>query len=561
MAEEFSAQLQKDPQGFQFSSQLDFFSEPVTLSRSLGGVSEKRVAFHTADLSLDERELVEKGLLDGSFDIVFATPTLAAGVNFPFQTVLFDSFERPWVPNNRWLPKDEFQNMSGRAGRLGMHSKGYSVLLPSNRAQQIQANNLIGNEKVDVSSKLIEKSLRKLVLNIFSSRVANTRKSIADFFENTFWWYEQSEKNPEKLRVLPGKIDESIQWLLDQGFIQFEQDYYFATDLGVATARVGLLPPTVREVVDVVSNNIQVFSGGVENWVIGLIHAICASSDFAEGGQRFLPFARGNRPEAKATRFLRGNNLFLNINASNMPDKVQNAAYAISLWIEGVPERQLSHELPAITYGYMQRLSDDVAWVLSGLQTVLSLPSLNIPEKFLTELSLVVERIKFGVPVDLVDLVKIARSERVPGFGRHRAMVLKAEGLHDPNSLHSIDVNKLNSVLENPDRVAALLNAIANYLDKPLKRWEREHSQRAEVVGIDKQLITDSYELIGDDYETPIETLLNLVQGWVVEKIDDLKRQGVPDFQICCDGRTTLVECKTKLKEGLLFLKMTHLLF
>lgn len=555
LAEELSENLQKDPSGFLFSEQLDFFSEPLTLSRRLGGVSEKRVAFHTADLSLEERELVEKGLLNNSFDVVFATPTLAAGVNFPFQTVMFDSFERPWVANNRWLPKDEYQNMSGRAGRLGMHEKGFSVLLPKTRAEQIQARQLISVEKVDITSKLIERSLRKLILNIVSSKVATSREKLGYFFANTYWHYEQQRANPAKLARLPSKIDEAIAWLLDNDFITNDEDYLCASEYGVATSRTGLLPSTVKEITEVVISNKDSFDSDTTNWLTGLVHAICSSSEFAEGGQRFLPFSHRNKPAIAAARFLDTSNLFLHINASDSPDRVQNATYAVLMWIDGTPERQLKNEVPPISYGHMQRLSDDVAWVLSGISTVLSIPTLKIPEKLLAELSLIIERVQYGVPIELVDIMKIAKSESVPGFGRHRAMALLENGLQDPNLLHNADVLQLNSILENERRVKSLLNAVANYLDRPLRRWKNEHTKKAASLGVDEKLITQSYELIGDEYENPIEILLGLVKEWHVEKLDKIKRQGVPDFQIECNGSITVFECKTKQKEGALVSK------
>ncbi|MES2822823.1 MAG: DEAD/DEAH box helicase [Pseudomonadota bacterium] len=550
LAEELSSRLQKDPAGFYFSEQLDFFSEPLTLSKRLGGVSEKRVAFHTADLSLGERELIEKGLLKNAFDVVFATPTLAAGVNFPFQTVLFDSFERPWVPNNRWLPKDEYQNMSGRAGRLGMHKKGFSVLLPKTRAELIQANQLINPELVDVKSKLIDKGIRKLILNILSSKSAKNRQQLGFFFENTYWYYEQKEVNEKKLMQLPNKIDDAISWLINNEFVIVDKESFCVSDLGLATSRSGLLPSTVKEVVDVISTNRNFFAEDVTRWIVGLIHIVCASPDFAEGGQRYLPFSQYNKPAIIAASFLRNAKLFLHINASAFPDRVQNATYAMVRWIEGVPERQLSHEVPPISYGYMQRLSDDVVWVLSGIRTVLSIPSLNVPEKFLSELTLTIERVQYGVPIELIDIMKIAKSAAVPGFGRHRAMILLQHGLQDPNLLHEANVLKLNQILENGERVKALLNAVANYLDKPLRRWKNEHTKRAVSVGLQENLINQAYELLGDEYEVPIEGLLRLVTEWNISKLDKSKRQGVPDFQIECSGKVTVVECKTKLNEG-----------
>ncbi len=48
-----------------------------------------RVAIHCADLIEDDRLRVEEAIKGGEVDLVFATSTLAAGVNFPLGTVIF----------------------------------------------------------------------------------------------------------------------------------------------------------------------------------------------------------------------------------------------------------------------------------------------------------------------------------------------------------------------------------------------------------------------------------------------------------------------------------------
>src|SRR3546814_7728266 len=54
---------------------------------------ERRSAFHNAELSDDERRFVEEQIAEGNVDVVFATSTLAAGVNFLLGSAVFRSEE------------------------------------------------------------------------------------------------------------------------------------------------------------------------------------------------------------------------------------------------------------------------------------------------------------------------------------------------------------------------------------------------------------------------------------------------------------------------------------
>jgi len=68
---------------------------PTTFANEfLSKTMSKRVAIHNADLTDDERGIVEARLLSKDLDVVFATTTLAAGVNFPLASAVFSRFSR-----------------------------------------------------------------------------------------------------------------------------------------------------------------------------------------------------------------------------------------------------------------------------------------------------------------------------------------------------------------------------------------------------------------------------------------------------------------------------------
>jgi superfamily II RNA helicase len=69
-------------------------------------------------------------MTEGLLDAVFATSTVAAGVNFPARTVAFLNSDRFNGQNFSPLTPTEFHQMTGRAGRRGMDKIGFGLLIP-----------------------------------------------------------------------------------------------------------------------------------------------------------------------------------------------------------------------------------------------------------------------------------------------------------------------------------------------------------------------------------------------------------------------------------------------
>jgi len=136
ISDQYCEKCQRYADGLAISEQLELFTEPTESSQQLMSHAERRVTFHTADLTPDERTVIEGGFIKASFDVCFATSTLAAGVNFPFRTVIIAKLTYGYGDREgRLFSRSDFRNMSGRAGRLGHHEDGRVILLPSNSAE------------------------------------------------------------------------------------------------------------------------------------------------------------------------------------------------------------------------------------------------------------------------------------------------------------------------------------------------------------------------------------------------------------------------------------------
>ena len=87
------------------------------------------IAAHHAGILPAWKGLVEELFQEGLIKVVFATETLAAGINMPARTTVISTLSKRTDRGHRLLTPSEFLQMAGRAGRRGMDERGYVVTL------------------------------------------------------------------------------------------------------------------------------------------------------------------------------------------------------------------------------------------------------------------------------------------------------------------------------------------------------------------------------------------------------------------------------------------------
>lgn len=85
------------------------------------------IAAHHAGILPGWKELVERLFELGLIKVVFATSTLAAGINMPARTTVISALKKRSDDGHRLLTPSEFLQLAGRAGRRGMDEVGYVV--------------------------------------------------------------------------------------------------------------------------------------------------------------------------------------------------------------------------------------------------------------------------------------------------------------------------------------------------------------------------------------------------------------------------------------------------
>ncbi|MBA3019367.1 MAG: DEAD/DEAH box helicase [Desulfobacteraceae bacterium] len=128
--------------------------------------------------------VIETLMNEGLLDAVFATSTVAAGVNFPARTVVFLNSDRfngtEFVP----LSSTEFHQMTGRAGRRGMDNIGFAMVLPGKFMDIRLIAKLISSPPSDIVSQI--RINFSMVLNLLFSYSPD---QIEDLLKKSFATY------------------------------------------------------------------------------------------------------------------------------------------------------------------------------------------------------------------------------------------------------------------------------------------------------------------------------------------------------------------------------------
>jgi ATP-dependent RNA helicase HelY len=91
-------------------------------------LARRGIGFHHAGLLPILKQLVEQLFSRGLMGVVFATDTLALGVNMPARSVVVGRMSKWDGQRTRALIPNEFQQMAGRAGRRGMDEEGHVIV-------------------------------------------------------------------------------------------------------------------------------------------------------------------------------------------------------------------------------------------------------------------------------------------------------------------------------------------------------------------------------------------------------------------------------------------------
>ncbi len=417
--------LEERKTALKYSKLLLENNDDTDLTKTLSNLISLGVGFHHAGLSLSSREVVEKAFKSGAIKALFATPTLAAGVNLPARRVIITNVSRYDFRYGANIPITvlEYKQLCGRAGRPQYDTYGESIILSDPRTyyEDIYDHYVLGTPEPLNSSLGNDVAIKIHLLGTISSFLGIDIDDIYDLFSKTFYSFQN--KNSSSLY---NKIDTSLDYFMDEGLVKFENNMYYVTSFGKLVSGLYLNPETAVAFKKIIKS-VKHRSLKTNN-VFGFLHIITTSPDFYPK----FSFRKQDIEEFSIIFYNNYDEFFFDVDVMDC----SRSLWTLYEWINESTEKRI-HEKMGIDPGDVHRIVEVSKWLITSIFEIAKLLGRTdlLPVIFSLE-----NRIKHGVKMELVPLVQIK------DIGRARARSLYSAGIHVPSDLLSISETSLSSI-------------------------------------------------------------------------------------------------------------------
>lgn len=551
----------------------------------------RRVAVHNADLTDEERAEVEKKLIEGAVDVVFATSSLAAGVNFPFATAVFSTWER-WNSSSRaYEPIDpsEFHNMAGRAGRMGFnHEQGRVIFFPDRFGSVERCRAYLDLALVEHLEPRIEPShFPQLALQLVASGICSSTTELVDLIANTFSGLREADRNATGFAMWPAQIKSVVDTLLQLGHLNRQfSGRLIATPVGKASAHSGLQPATTQYLLSTTLELGETLAswlpgpdspGRADDLVFALARICFSSPEFADTAgarqTRWLPwplqrlYVPGVQP-----RLQRFNDARLAADAD-----VLSASALVADWVNGSALIALESAAPNLSAGMIRDLIRNLSWALQGLSSVLEVATdirvphelrpvparieddrLQVIRRLPRYVGRLVRRLHEGLPESVLWMLELNGPTQLFRLTRDDVLRLRDAGITSPGQLMAGDQQADAARVAAFPRGRPSPHAKANWARDRARAWKSEQRQiaasrqarRARSCPA-RHLLDNYYSSAGTQFEAAFEGVLSHL-GIAWHRLDDRSRVGAPDYLVHLIANAPLViELKTREQDRL----------
>ena len=259
-------------------------------SQALQRALQGGTAFHTSDLSREERVIIERAFRDreGPIRAMVATSTVAAGVNTPVETVIIAETEFPGQPPEEYTVA-AYKNMAGRAGRLGFATQGRSILLANDSIQRAHLfAKYVRGQPEPIRSSFDPNELDTWILRLLAQVKEVRRSAVITLLANTYAGYLKTRASQAWEAQMRTEVEQLICRMLELELLEEEMGFVRLSLLGRACGKSHLKLRSAMRLVEILRRPIH--GTLTAETLLVLIHALPEFDD------AYTPlFRRGHR--------------------------------------------------------------------------------------------------------------------------------------------------------------------------------------------------------------------------------------------------------------------------
>lgn len=427
--------------------------EPTRSRAGLLRTLPSGVAFHNADLSPEERAAVEQGFRDGSVRILVSTSTLAIGLNLPAANVFiapekwrFDL--RLGIPWKTPLQRNEYENMAGRAGRLGAgRGFGRALLLAATPFdRETLWRRYVEGDREGIAPRLAEMSLEDPVLQLIAARTCRNRAELGAFLDATLtgrWiWRERLT-----LDAVEAKVHAAALRCIDLGLVTDDAAGLLEpTPFGAAAAAKGVTIATAQALAAWIAvsetrhwDPIELIHAALDTADARLLQVGLTTREYEEGihADRMRARCAGmpERAETPLGRFL------LNPRPPRFEQvRALKTALLLDDWRQGAALHGLEEAYDTMA-GQVLAAADLAGWLLDAAAAIAA--ALGCGAAFVRRIERTAAAVQTGLPENLLP---VAQAMGQPA-DRRAALALATSGLDAPEAIAAADGALLEQLL------------------------------------------------------------------------------------------------------------------
>ncbi|HEC10847.1 MAG TPA: DEAD/DEAH box helicase [Acidimicrobiales bacterium] len=168
------------------------------------------VAAHHAGMVPPFKELVEACFTAGLLKVVFATETLALGINMPARSVVIEQLSRFRGDGHAMLTPGEYSQLTGRAGRRGIDTTGYAYTMWSPYVSFAEISELAASKEFELRS--VFRPTYNMAANLIST---TTREGALELIESSFAQF-QADRTIVSLARRARKLSAELERLTEE---------------------------------------------------------------------------------------------------------------------------------------------------------------------------------------------------------------------------------------------------------------------------------------------------------------------------------------------------------